>query len=126
MVSAEQLAKAAMAVPEPPADLAEDVRAVWRELAPLAVARWPLTAATLRSFGLFCRNVVLEERLGLDPEQACSPNHRGMIVAVTAGLLRFDLAPNGKPHGTAGQVEEQPKSALDRLKERRQALKVVG
>jgi len=115
------------AVPEPPSWLSADAATMWRALAPLAVERQTLTAATAHSFEVLCRNVVLERRLAADPETVGGPNHRGILQRVDAELLRFDLSPNGKPHGqAAGTAPEKPKSALERLKERRQQMKVVG
>lgn len=114
------------ATPKPPSWLSTEAAEVWRTLAPLAVERQTLTAATGHSFEVLCRNVVLERRLAADPETVGGPNHRGILQRVDAELLRFDLSPNGKPHGQAvGAAPEKPKSALERLKERRQGLRVV-
>lgn len=113
-------------VPDPPDHLPDAAAKVWRTLAPLAVARQTLTAATAHSFEVLCRNIVLERVLAADPATVGGPNHRGILQRVDAELLRFDLSPNGKPHGAvAGAGQEKPKSALERLKERRQGLKVV-
>lgn len=115
------------AVPQPPSWLSADAATVWRTLAPLAVERQTLTAATAHSFEMLCRNVVLERQLAADPKTVGGPNHRGILQRVDAELLRFDLSPNGKPHGQpVGVAPEKPKSALERLKERRQGLKVVS
>lgn len=118
------VAVTAPAVPSPPSTLSADASDVWRTLAPLAVERQTLTAATAHSFEVLCRNIVLERRLADDPETVGGPNHRGILQRVDAELLRFDLSPNGKPHGQAAALEK-PQSAIERLRARRQALKVV-
>ena len=108
-----------------PDDLTREERAVWLKLAPHAFQRRTLTRATAYQFELLCRNIVLERRQASDPEQVGGANHRGLIQRVDAELLRFDLAPNGKPHGQVG-APEKPKTNLEKLKERRAAMKVVG
>lgn len=71
-------------------------KTVWRELSPFALAAGTLTIGTAAAFGMFCRAVVLERVLGRGREAGCS-NHRGMMQRVEAGMLRFNLAPIGKP-----------------------------
>ncbi len=109
-----------------PDDLGPDERKVWLKLAPHAVARQTLTKATAFQFELLCRNVVLERAMARDVEQRGTANHRGLIQRVDAELLRFDLAPNGKPHGAAPGTVTKPKSALEKLQERRKGLHAVG
>lgn len=108
-----------------PDALGPDERAVWLLLAPHAVARGTLTTATALSFEILCRNVVLERRIAADLELVGGANHRGIIQRIDAELLRFDLSPNGKPHGQVKKGEERPKSRLEQLKERQQAMRVV-
>lgn len=120
-------------VPEPPhsvagfnvpAELTAAEQTVWLRLAPLAVSRQTLTKATALGFELLCRNIVLERVLGKDPDSRGGPNHRGLIASIDRELLRFDLSPNGRPHGDAEKAQPQ-KSKLQELQERRAALKVV-
>lgn len=108
-----------------PDDLTREERAVWLKLAPHAFRRRTLTRATALSFEMLCRNIVLERKLADDMKLVGGANHRGVIQRVDAELLRFDLSPNGKPHGQASEGQEKPKSALARLKERRQQMQVV-
>lgn len=107
-----------------PDDLSKEERDVWQKLAPHAIERGTLTKATALGFELLCRNVVLERVIAKDAELVGGANHRGLIQRIDAGLLRFDLAPNGKPHGAVVKAEDRPKSALDRMREKR--LTVVG
>jgi hypothetical protein len=89
-----------------PNDLTTDERLVWLGLAPFAFANRTLTKATALGFRLLCRNVVLERAIAADVEQRGGANHRGMIQRVDAELLRFNLAPCGKPMYEA--QSEQP------------------
>jgi hypothetical protein len=107
-----------------PDDLTADERRVWLRLAPHAFKRQTLTTATAFSFELLCRNIVLE-RSCANGEEAGNANHRGLIQRIDAELLRFDLSPNGKPHGASAADHEKPKSALDLMKERRKNLHAV-
>ena len=109
-----------------PDDLTADERAVWLKLAPHAVARQTLTKATAFQFELLCRNVVLERALSQDAETRGTANHRGLIQRRDAELLRFDLAPNGKPHGAVPGTVQKPKSKLELLNDRRKGLHAVG
>lgn len=108
-----------------PDTLSPEARQVWWQLAPLAVKRKTLTKSTAFSFELLCRNVVLEREIAKDLSQAGGANHRGIIQRVDAELLRFDLSPNGKPHGEAAEAAPKPKSPLEKLKERRRSLHAV-
>ena len=109
-----------------PDDLGPDERAVWRKLAPHAVARQTLTKATAFQFELLCRNIVLERSLAEGADTRGTANHRGLIQRIDAELLRFDLAPNGKPHGAVPGTVTKPKSRLELLQERRKGLHAVG
>lgn len=108
-----------------PDDLSADERKVWLKLAPHAFKRHTLTRATAMSFEMLCRNIVIERTLAKDVEQVGGANHRGIIQRIDAELLRFDLSPNGKPHGDVAGEKPKVQSALERLKERRQALHAV-
>lgn len=72
-------------------------RGVWAELAPHAFANRTLTPATLLAFRVLVRNVLLERTLAESPMFQGGPNHRGLLMRVDAELLRFNLAPCGKP-----------------------------
>ena len=98
---------------------AEPLAAEW-------VARQTLTKATAFQFELLCRNVVLERALSQDAETRGTANHRGLIQRIDAELLRFDLAPNGKPHGAVPGTVQKPKSKLELLNDRRKGLHAVG
>lgn len=106
-----------------PAHLTADEQAIWGVLAPLAVERQTLTAATALGFEVLCRSVVLERQLAASADRGGS-SHRAMIQRVDAELLRFDLAPNGKPHGAVVRPDEKPQSALERMRAKR--LSLVG
>jgi hypothetical protein len=109
-----------------PEGFSPEQEAVWRELAPHAVRRQTLVQSTLLGFRQLCRLVVIERTIAADPDQVGGANHRGVLQRIDAELLRFDLAPNGKPHGDAtGGVARKP-SNLERLKERRQTLHAIG
>lgn len=91
-----------------PNDLTIDERHVWTELAPHAFANLTLTRGTALGFRLLCRNVVLERRYALSVQDAGGASHRGMIQRVDAELLRFGLAPCGKPIVTAQKADVDP------------------
>lgn len=77
--------------------LTTEERLVWLRLAPEAMTLGTLTPATEYQFGLLCQNIVLERELRRDLEQRGGSNHRGIIQRIDAELLRFCLAPMGKP-----------------------------
>lgn len=105
-----------------PEGFTSDEAAVWTELAPHAVRRQTLTQSTVLGFRQLCRLVVLERVIAKDPDSVGGANHRGVLQRIDAELLRFDLAPNGKPHGDATGGLARKQSPMERLKERRQAL----
>lgn len=79
-----------------PEDLPDAAKVVWARLAPHAVAACTLTVGTADAFALLCRQVVLERSLS-ESRDAGLASHRGMMQRVEAGLVRFSLAPMGKP-----------------------------
>ena len=105
-----------------PEGLSPEVQEIWQELAPLATERQTLNRFTARAFKLYCQNIAREEKLGAF--EMGSTDHRGVMREVRADSLRFDVAPNGKPHGELVN-REKPKSALEKLKERRANLQAV-
>jgi hypothetical protein len=111
---------------EPSEELSESERTVWDRLAPHAFRRRTLTKATEYQFVVLCRNVVLERELGLDPEKRGGSDHRGVAQRIDAQLLRFDLAPNGKPHGDVVDLVPAEQSPLEKLKAQRASLRVAG
>ena len=98
---------------EPPSDLAPEAVAVWCRLAPLAFARRTLTRTTEFAFCLLCRQIVLEAMLS--KIAAGAPEHRGVMQRVEAALLRFDLAPCGKPLYEPEPPKAKPKIGLARF-----------
>lgn len=88
-----------------PNDLSTDERNVWLELAAHATANGTLTDATSLAFRMLCRNIVLERQYMGSVADRGSANHRGLIQRVDAELLRFNLAPCGKPVAPVGAVE---------------------
>ena len=90
-----------------PNDLTMDERHVWVELAPFAFANGTLVKSTSLAFRLLCRNIVLEKAMSVSLDRG-GPNHRGLIQRVDAELLRFNLAPCGKP---MYRTVDQPKPA---------------
>ena len=104
---------------EPSQVLTEVERDAWDRLAPHAFRRRTLTKATEYAFVLLCRSVVLERTLALDPDRRGGRNHRGVMQRIDAQLLRFDLAPNGKPHGEVWDLAPEPPSPLALLRSKR-------
>jgi hypothetical protein len=97
-----------------PDDLTMDERRVWLELAPHAFAARTLTKATALGFRMMCRNIVLERQLAESAERATA-SHRGLIQRIDAELLRFSLAPCGKPMEVAAPHQAAPVSPLQRF-----------
>ncbi len=87
-----------------PNDLTFEERTVWLELAPHAFANGTLTKATALGFAIMCRNILLERQYARSVNDKGSANHRGILQRVDAELLRFNLAPCGKPM-TTGAVQ---------------------
>jgi len=92
---------------KPPADEATSVKApsylnaeelaVWKELAPHALAEKTLTDRTVMAFATLCRNIVILRKLEAAPLTCAGPDHRGMLARVESGWARFRLVPDGKP-----------------------------
>jgi hypothetical protein len=124
---------------EMPADLSDDERGAWEEMAPKALSRGTLTPETAARFRLLCRAIVMErsmatkiladgwtyisvtvdgsgqERETLKAHPLCGA-HRGMMQRVEAGMLAFRMSPVGKPIVAA---KEKAASALEKLQARR-------
>lgn len=88
-----------------PNDLTTDERNIWLLLAPHAFKARTLTKATELAFKLLCRNVLLERELRASVLDRGRTAHQGLIAKVDAELLRFNLAPCGKPMYEAKPVE---------------------
>lgn len=97
-----------------PPELIGDERMVWLELAPFALQNRTLTPATALGFRMLCRNVALERNYSRSVNDRGGANHRGLIQRIDAELIRFNLAPCGKPLGIAGTGVGKP--AVDPLK----------
>ncbi len=96
---------------EPPADLSPEERAIWDELAPLAMQLRTLAAATRRSFVDLCRARVNRDLClaqlanegwvvqvdGSPKKHPLAIELRGWELRVEAAMARFGLAPLGKP-----------------------------
>lgn len=96
-----------------PDDLTTAERNVWLRLAPHAIKAGTLTPAMEFQFSLLCRNIVLERELARDVEQRGNASHRGMIQRIDAELLRFCLAPMGKPLLAEEKKPEDPFAEFD-------------
>jgi len=94
---------------DPPPGLSKTVLRVWAQLAPYAFANRTLVRSTVIAFEMLCRNVALERALARKRLERGGPNHRGLIQRVDAQLLRFNLAPCGKPM----YLYEQPKTTTE-------------
>lgn len=97
-----------------PDDLTFEERKVWLELAPHAIANRTLTDATSKGFRMLCQNIALSDRYYASVNDAGGSNHRGLIQRIDAELLRFNLAPCGKPMASA----EPAQPAIDPVKAR--------
>lgn len=95
-----------------PDELTFEQRQIWLELAPHAMANGTLTAATALGFRMLCKNVALERAYAASVMDRGGPNHRGLIQRIDAELLRFNLAPCGKP--ISAGLAERP--AVDPVK----------
>lgn len=91
-----------------PADFTPDERKAWLELAPFALQNRTLTPATALGFRMLCRNVALERMYSQSVTDRGGANHRGLIQRIDAELLRFNLAPCGKPLGVPGTGVGKP------------------
>lgn len=80
-----------------PSYLTAEELAVWKELAPHALAEKTLTDRTVMAFATLCRNIVILRKLEAAPLTCAGPDHRGMLARVEMGWARFRLAPDGKP-----------------------------
>ena len=80
-----------------PKDAPAEVAAVWRLLAPFALAERTLEPRTGLAFYVLCENVVFLRKLSAAPLTCGGPDHRGMLARVEVAMARFRLAPDGKP-----------------------------
>lgn len=113
--SSEEIAHAAVPTDEVamPPGLPPQAKTVWKRQAPFASAAGMLTPATAMAFGMYCRAVVIERRLGSGPEAGGS-NHRGMMQRVEAGAVRFGLTGTGRPVArSAGRKADDPFAEFD-------------
>lgn len=79
-----------------PKGLPADQAAIWARLAPHAIAARTLTPATAEAFEIGCRVMALERKVASTPGQAGRPDHRGLLMQISAFLTRFRLNPMGK------------------------------
>ncbi len=97
-----------------PNELTHEERLVWLELAPHAKLARTLTESTSLGFRMLCKNIALSNRYYASVLDCGGANHRGLIQRIDAELLRFSLAPCGKP--VAHPEAEKP--AIDPMKAR--------
>lgn len=97
-----------------PNELTHEERLIWLELAPHAKLNRTLTESTSLGFRMLCKNIALSNRYYASVLDCGGPNHRGLIQRIDAELLRFSLAPCGKP--VAPAAVEVP--AVDPVKAR--------
>jgi phage terminase small subunit len=115
---------------EPPVDLTERQQAIWRELAPHAIGKKTLVAETFTAFRMLCSQIALMRAIEAELEQdgltgqkvtlqmdesggglqsvekkahTLLPKLTTVMQRVEAGLVRFGIAPTGKP-----MVEDKP------------------
>jgi hypothetical protein len=79
-----------------PKGLSDEDKAVWDELAPLAMELGTLTPATAMAFADLCGYIVLERKLRAAPLAVAGPDHRGMMARVEVARARFRLTGDGK------------------------------
>jgi hypothetical protein len=72
-------------------------RRVWLRQAPHAFKKRTLTPATALSFERYCRAVVLEDAMAVDPDRQGTADHRGQLQRVNTFELQFKLTALGKP-----------------------------
>jgi hypothetical protein len=112
-----------------PADLPDDQKAVWEQLAPHALAARTLTPGTAGSFRDLCRAIVVRDGLlatiqaegwtfvkvsvdgaGVEHSELKKhplvADHRGWEQRVEAGRARFRLAPIGKELVVAAKPDD--------------------
>ena len=107
---------------EAPDDLTMEERHVWLKLAPHAVRNRTLNKSTELAFRRLCGHIVLERELAMDGETKGRADHRGLIMRVDAGLLRFSLSPVGKPmYEVDAETTAAPVNPLDRYMNRKRA-----
>lgn len=87
---------------EVPDWLVADERAIWETIAPHAIAERTLTPRTAFGFGHLCRAILMMRDLEQNERERGGTNHRGMVVRVEQGLMRYRLLPDGRP--VAGPV----------------------
>lgn len=120
-------------VPPAPAGLSAAARKVWARLAPLAHAEATLTGGTVADFAATCdlavqaataHAAVSRQKAGTPEWLACSRIYLAYARDLAVKLRAFRLAPNGLPMVKA-EGQARPKSALEQLKARRQAMQAV-
>ena len=120
--------------PALPDGVSAAARKVWDRLAPLAHAAATLTEGTAADFAAtselavqtaIAHKAVSAQKAGTPEWLACSRIYLAYARDLAVKLRAFRLAPNGLPMVSV-EGQEKPKSALERLKERRQGMQVVG
>lgn len=111
----------------PPGRMPREQLAVWKRLAPFAIAAKTLTPSTTAAFRDLCEAVVVKAKMlaqiekdgwtfmtmhGQKAHPLVTP-HRGMMQRVEAGFARFKLAPIGKEMDDAWKAKAaKPTSRL--------------
>lgn len=114
--------------------LSPEAVVIWDALAPHAIREVTLTVGSRLDFAAFCEAVVEHERgrAALAMMRAGEDDWRKQQrVCLSSGAAlkewrrAYRLAPNGLPMVAPEAKAEKPKSALEKLKERRQSMQVV-
>lgn len=91
-----------------------DAIALWNELAPLALDRRTLTAATRRSLASLCEKHCIAAKLAA--VELGGTAHARMLKQINAEMLQFNLTPCGKPLFEAVTEPAKKVSGLSRFR----------
>jgi hypothetical protein len=132
VAAAVTVPKVSGSMPDRPA-MSAGARAVWERSAHHAHEAGTLTEATAANFAAVCEYATrvevsrkaMDSAEGSDAWLGLARIFQNFSHALDVKMRGFRLAPNGLPM-VKDEKAEKPKSALDRLKDRGQAMRVVG